>query len=114
MRRIHCIVSFLLAFHISFAQPARKAVIVIADGIPADVIERLKPPAMQAIIDKGAYTRAFVVGKKGTYTQTPTISAPGYNDMLTGTWAYKHNVWDNDGQKPDYSYPTIFRILKNA
>jgi hypothetical protein len=94
--------------------PIPKVVLVIADGIPADVMERLQPPAMQQLIKEGQYTRAFVGGKTGTYSQTPTISAPGYNDMLTGTWAYKHNVWDNDKQHPDYNYPSIFRLLKSS
>jgi len=94
--------------------PIPKVVLVIADGIPADVMERLQPPTMQQLIKEGQYTRAFVGGKTGTYSQTPTISAPGYNDMLTGTWAYKHNVWDNDKQHPDYNYPSIFRLLKSS
>ncbi|SDE04337.1 Type I phosphodiesterase / nucleotide pyrophosphatase [Mucilaginibacter pineti] len=107
-------VFFVLISMAAIAQPKPKVVIVIADGIPADVMERLHPPAMQQIIKEGAYTRAYVGGNIGTYTQTPTISAPGYNDMLTGTWAYKHNVWDNDNQHPNYNYPTIFRLFKTA
>jgi len=35
---------------------------VIADGIPADVMERLKPNNMQQIIKEGAYKRAYVGG----------------------------------------------------
>jgi len=90
----------------------QKVVLIIADGIPADVIERLGPAALGTIIKKGVYTRAYVGGKKGTYTETPTISAPGYMDMLTGTWAYKHHVLDNEDQHPNYHYPSIFGILK--
>jgi Type I phosphodiesterase / nucleotide pyrophosphatase len=97
----------------SLAQPAPKVVFIIADGIPADVIERLQPPAMQQIIRQGKYSRAYVGGVKGSYKETPTISAPGYNNLLTGVWGYKHNVWDNDNQQPNYNYPTIFRLLKS-
>ena len=96
------------------AQPAPKVILVIADGIPADVIERLKPPAMQQIISRGAYKRSYVGGIPGTYTETPTISAPGYNQMLTGTWGYKNNVWNNENQDPNYHYPSIFRLFKTA
>jgi hypothetical protein len=113
MRIINTLILVMLSLA-TFAQLKPKVVIVIADGIPADVIERLRPPAMQQIIKEGAYTRAHVGGTIGTYTETPTISAPGYNDMLTGTWGYKHNVWDNDNQHPNYNYPTIFRIFKTA
>jgi hypothetical protein len=54
----------------------------------------------------------MVSGEKVTYSQTPTISAVGYNSILTGTLVNKHNIWDNDIRAPDYNYKNIFRILK--
>ncbi|MGI4884112.1 MAG: alkaline phosphatase family protein [Janthinobacterium lividum] len=94
--------------------PVRKVVFVIADGIPADVLEAAPAPHIRQLIAGGTYLRAHVGGEVGTYTQTPTISAPGYNDLLTGTWGYKHNVWDNAIKAPNYHYPSIFRLLKEA
>jgi hypothetical protein len=99
---------------VTFAQPVRKVVFVIADGIPADVIESVPTPHLDSISQKGRYMRAHVGGDKGTYTETPTISAVGYNSLLTGTWVNKHNVWDNDIKDPNYHYPTIFRLLKDG
>jgi predicted AlkP superfamily pyrophosphatase or phosphodiesterase len=90
----------------------RKAVFIIADGIPADVIGRLNTPALDAISKTGGFAKAYVGGEKDGYSQTPTISAVGYNSLLTGTWVNKHNVWDNDIKEPNYHYWNIFRFLK--
>lgn len=108
------IASFFSLFYIgsSFAQSNRKAVFVIVDGIPADVIEKIHTPSLDVIAKVGGYARAHVGGEKGGYSETPTISAVGYNSLLTGTWVNKHNVWDNDIAAPNYNYRTIFRFLK--
>ena len=43
--------------------------------------------------------------------ETPTISAPGYMSLITGTWwANKHNVYKNYGISPDYRYWNLFRL----
>ena len=55
-----------------------KALFIILDGIPADVIEKLNPGAIAEISKEGGFTRAYVGGRKETYNETPTISAPGY------------------------------------
>jgi predicted AlkP superfamily pyrophosphatase or phosphodiesterase len=105
----------LLSFTLAQAQSrARKVVFIIADGIPADVLEKASTPNIKKVIAAGTYLPAHVGGDLGIYTQTPTISAPGYMDLITGTWGYKHNVWDNDVKAPNYHYQNIFRLLKEA
>lgn len=100
--------------HLAVAQEkSKKALFIIVDGIAADVLERVNTPYMDMIAKEGAYTRAYLGGEKGGYSETPTISAVGYNSLLTGTWANKHNVWDNDIEAPNYHYWTIFRFFKN-
>lgn len=104
-----CIIGFSLA---GFTQQNKKALFVIVDGIPADVIEKVKTPALDVIAGNSGYARAYVGGEKGGYSETPTISAVGYNSLLTGTWVNKHNVWDNDIAAPNYHYYTLFRFFK--
>lgn len=94
------------------AAKVHKTVYVIIDGVPADMIERLELPNIQEIAKRGAYGRSYVGGTVGRYDQTPTISAVGYTDILTGTWVNKHNVPGNSDLKPNYNYWTIFRIAK--
>ncbi|WP_223651252.1 alkaline phosphatase family protein [Hymenobacter psoromatis] len=106
------LLSLLSAYPAAARPPVRKVVFLIADGIPADVLEAAPVPHIRQLITGGAYLKAHVGGEVGTYTETPTISAPGYNDLLTGTWGYKHNVWGNAIKAPNYHYPTIFRVLK--
>lgn len=90
----------------------KKALFIIVDGIPADVVEKVSTPNLDKIAAVGGYTRAYVGGEKDGYSQTPTISAVGYNSLLTGTWVNKHNVSDNDIKAPNYHYWTIFRYLE--
>lgn len=93
--------------------PTKKVVFIIVDGISADQLKSANTPNLDKIGKIGAYTDAYVGGGKGTYSETPTISAVGYNSLLTGTWANKHNVWGNGIKDPNYNYPTIFRLYKD-
>ncbi len=102
----------LFSFSI-FAQE-KKAVFIILDGIPAKELEGTFTPNLDEIASIGGYARAYTGGEKGGLSETPTISAVGYNSLLTSTWANKHNVWDNDIAAPNYSYWTIFRLMREA
>jgi predicted AlkP superfamily pyrophosphatase or phosphodiesterase len=91
----------------------KKVVFIIVDGISADQLKAIETPYLDSIAREGSYTDAYVGGRAGTYSETPTISAVGYNSLLTGTWANKHNVWGNSIKEPNYNYPTIFRLYKD-
>ncbi|GGW42714.1 alkaline phosphatase family protein [Arenibacter certesii] len=105
-----CVALISNAFVIS-QEAKTKVIFVIADGISADVIEKLETPKLDLIAGKEGYTRAYVGGEKGGPSESPTISAVGYNSLITGTWANKHNVWGNGIEDPNYNYWTIFRYV---
>ena len=104
---------FLSCFQFAQAQN-KKVLFIIADGIPASELEKASKPGFDAIINKGAYLSCYVGGEKGGLTESPTISAVGYNSLLTGTWTNKHGVVDNAIKNPNYNYPTIFKVFKEA
>ncbi len=116
--RLYVLVAFLiLPVFYGFGQtqkndPIRKTIFIIVDGISDDVIQEVKTHNLEAIAKEGAFLPAYVGGGAGTYSETPTISAVGYNSLLTGTWANKHNVWGNGIENPNYHYWTIFRQFK--
>lgn len=104
------VLALCMAFGV--AAKERKAVYIVTDGIPADYIERVHPRTIFDIASRGGYCRAYTGGEIGAYSQTPTISAVGYTNILTGTWVNKHNVPGNDNLKPRYQYRSLFRTAK--
>ncbi|UJR16547.1 hypothetical protein I4U23_003447 [Adineta vaga] len=90
----------------------KKVIFIIADGISANSIENAPAPNIRKIQEAGRYKRAYVGGDIGTYSETITISAPGYMNLITGTWGNKHNVYDNDVRNANYNYKNIFRLIK--
>jgi len=94
------------------SSPSKKVVFIIVDGISFDQLKAASTPNLDLIGAEGGFTEAYVGGVPETYSATPTISAVGYNSLLTGTWANKHNVYGNEIKKPNYNYPSIFELYK--
>lgn len=109
-----CSTKLLAQKAISKPHNKNKVVFIIVDGIAADMLKNNPSPRLDEIATVGAYSEAYVGGEKNGYSETPTISAVGYNSLITGVWANKHNVWGNSIKNPNYTYPTIFRLYKDT
>lgn len=106
---------FMIAGAVANAQvKPKKLVFIILDGISYDVIRDVETPHIDRIAAAGGFSKAYVGGERGGYSETPTVSAVGYNSLLTGTWVHKHNVTDNGIEAPNYNYWTVFRYLREA
>lgn len=112
MKSIRWLLLSLVVISAATAIAQQKAVFIILDGISADALEKTNTPFIDDISAARGYTRAYTGGVKGSYSESPTVSAVGYNHVLTGTWSNKHNVWDNTIQQANYNYHNIFRIVK--
>lgn len=106
-----CLITWL-SLDVAAQKGANKAIFIIVDGISSNTIEEIDTPNLDKIAKAGGYAKAYVGGKKNSYSQTPTISAVGYNSLLTSTWVNKHNVWNNRIDAPNYNYWSIFRFFE--
>ena len=112
-RAVHLTGALLLLAGWSVHGATPKAVFILVDGIPADLVESVSTPFFDEIARDGGYARAYVGGQAGGVSESPTVSAVGYNSLLTGTWANKHRVYSNQISSPDYRYWDIFRLVKH-
>ena len=90
----------------------RKALYVIMDGVSREFLHQTRPATIFDIASTGSYADAYAGGEVGALSQSPTISAIGYTNILTGTWMNKHNVQGNSNIKTNYNYWSLFRIAK--
>lgn len=106
------IVLIFLACLWSFSVCSQKVIFIIVDGVDAHVLEKIETPHLDEVAATGGYTTAYTGGKKNDYSETPTVSAPGYNNLLTGTWGNKHNVRDNHISSPNHNYWSVYRYIE--
>lgn len=111
-RAFHLTGALLLFAYSSVNAATPKAVFILLDGIPADLVESVSTPFFDEIAKDGGYARAYVGGQAGGASEIPTVSAVGYNSLLTGTWANKHRIYSNPIRSPDHRYWDIFRLVK--
>jgi glyoxylase-like metal-dependent hydrolase (beta-lactamase superfamily II) len=94
--------------------PEKKVLLIGIDGCRFDALRAADTPHFDALIDTGAYDdETLIIGER--FRDADTISGPGWSTILTGVWADKHRVLDNDFVKPDFTtYPHFFQRVKDA
>ncbi len=84
----------------------KKVLIIGIDGLRPDAMMKANTPNLDSLMENGCYSLE-------ARTSRFTVSGPGWSSMLTGVWAPKHNVPDNEFLEPAYDrYPHFFTRLK--
>jgi len=103
-----------LASGLAAEQPRSRHVLVIGiDGVRPDALAIAKTPHLDRLIKEGAFADTTqILGTR--YSKSNTISGPGRSSILTGVWADKHGVHDNEFKGKNYKeFPHFFRRFKD-
>jgi predicted AlkP superfamily pyrophosphatase or phosphodiesterase len=97
------------------AEPAGKRLLLLGiDGCRFDALQAAKAPRLDALMDGGAVAEPIRIFPE-RYRVADTVSGPGWSSILTGVWADKHGVLDNEFTAPRYDrHPPFFTLLKQA
>jgi len=95
-------------------EATKKNVLIIGiDGVRGDALSRSNTPNLNRLIAKGAFTTHNRVIAENSSTNT--ISGPGWSSILTGVWADKHGVQNNEFDGSNFQrYPHFFAHLKSS
>jgi predicted AlkP superfamily pyrophosphatase or phosphodiesterase len=107
----------LLSLTASSAEPSPrvpKVLMVGIDGCRFDAVLAADAPHLDGLVAEGAFAdNTLILGPR--YEGNDTISGPGWSSLLTGVWADKHGVDDNDFKQPKLrDFPHFFTRLKQA
>ena len=88
----------------------RKVLLIGLDGLRPDRLAVANTPNIDALISAGAYA------DDAHTNSTPTISGPGWSDILTGVDRAKHGVSNNSFSPPTYfdDYPSFLDRLERV
>ncbi|WP_437223354.1 alkaline phosphatase family protein [Planctomicrobium sp. SH661] len=93
--------------------PRESRVLVIGiDGTRPDALKKGDTPNIDGLIQSGAFTEtAQILGER--YQKNNTLSGPSWSSILTGVWADKHGVQDNEFKGRNFElFPHFFKHLK--
>ena len=95
-------------------RPSSRVLFIGIDGCRVDALKAVKPSHLQSLIDSGAFSdSANILGTRGDTADT--VSGPGWSNLLTGVWADKHGVLNNEFKVMHYDeYPHFFSRLRDV
>ena len=84
------------------------------DGCRTDAVFAAKTPNLHALMETGAYSTATnILGTRDDAADT--VSGPGWSNLLTGVWADKHGVLNNNFKITRYGeYPHFFSACESC
>jgi predicted AlkP superfamily pyrophosphatase or phosphodiesterase len=96
------------------AEPRPKVLILGIDGCRTDALTAAEAPNLRRLTQEGAFAPDNdVIDSRNTGADT--VSGPGWSSILTGVWADKHGVLNNDFRNPKlHQHPNVLRLLKQV
>jgi predicted AlkP superfamily pyrophosphatase or phosphodiesterase len=96
------------------ADKAKKVLYIGIDGTRFDAVQKAETPNLDALMKDGIHSSTcLILGER--YQKNDTISGPGWSTILTGVWADKHGVHDNQFKNSKYEeFPHFFARLKEV
>lgn len=87
---------------------ARKKVLLVGiDGVRPDLLQEAETPHLDALAAAGFLCNAGM--------RMPTISGPGWSNILTGVWPENHGVYGNDFAGKNYdAYPDFLTRIERV
>jgi len=102
----------------------KHALVIGIDGCRSDALQAARAPNIKSLIENGTVCyRVYAGGTLGTKTQQKTVSGPGWASILTGVWADKHRIPDNEFANPNLKqrvdgqnvgFPHFFTRIKQS
>lgn len=119
MTTIHRTLAVLICLaataNLAAAEPKTKKLLILGiDGVRTDALKIAITPHFDKLVKQGAWAENTDALSK-RYDKNFTLSGPGWSSILTGVWADKHKVNNNQFRNADYKrYPHLFTRLKQA
>lgn len=103
-----------LPLHAAAAEKVKKVLYIGIDGTRFDAVEKAETPNLHGLMKEGIHSpNCLILGER--YQKNDTVSGPGWSTILTGVWADKHGVHDNQFKDSKYTeFPHLFARLKEV